>query len=184
MNSINENDLFDEFTEIKMIFKSIEDKNIPVYDQVQSYINKEMNPNMPTTAATTTSSNTQVEEQQENSNDDDNGDDDDDREVQNGVTKEIRSDQLWAMLLSIKPTPSSNLQQSIFFIFNPCSNAYVESVFLSMKDLYNDKRNFMSTELIASELKIRLNSSLSCTDIYGFLLSKPKLLKLIRSNEK
>jgi hypothetical protein len=42
----------------------------------------------------------------------------------------------------------------------------------------------MSTQLIAAELKIRLNSSLSCTDTYDFLLSKPELLKLIRSNEE
>ncbi len=53
-----------------------------------------------------------------------------------------------------------------------------------MKGLYNDKQNRMSTQLIAAELKIRLNSSLSCTDIYDFLLSKPELLKHIRSNEK
>ncbi len=53
-----------------------------------------------------------------------------------------------------------------------------------MKHLYDDKRNRMSTESIAAELKIRLNSSLSCTEVYDFLLSKPALLKLIHSNEK
>ena len=53
-----------------------------------------------------------------------------------------------------------------------------------MRDLYNDKRNCISPELIATELKIRLNSSILCTDIYDFLLSKPELLKLIRSKEK
>ena len=42
----------------------------------------------------------------------------------------------------------------------------------------------MSTELIVAELKIRLNSSIPCTEIYDFLLSKPELLKLIRSDEK
>ncbi len=46
-----------------------------------------------------------------------------------------------------------------------------------MKHLYNDKRNRMSTELIAAELNIRLNSSLSCTEIYDFLISKLELLK-------
>ncbi len=101
------------------------------------------------------------------------------------ATKEIRPDQLWAMLLSIKPTPSPNLHKFISFLFSiPCSNAYVEGVFSIMKHLYDDQRNRMSTELIAAELKIRLNSSLSCTEIYNFLLSKPELLKLIHSNEK
>ncbi len=53
-----------------------------------------------------------------------------------------------------------------------------------MKHLYNDERNCMSTAVIAGELKIRLNLSLSCTEVYNFLLSKPELLKLIYSNEK
>jgi hypothetical protein len=61
---------------------------------------------------------------------------------------------------------------------------HMSSVFSTRKHLYNDKRNRMSTELIAAELKIRLNSSLSCTEIYGFLLSKLELLELIHSNEK
>lgn len=60
-----------------------------------------------------------------------------------GLTKEIRPDQLWGMLLSVKPTPSAN--------------AHVESVFPTVKHLYNDKRNHMSIELIAAELKTPLN---------------------------
>jgi hypothetical protein len=43
--------------------------------------------------------------------------------------------------------------------------------------LWDDKRNRMSTELVAAELKIRLNSSLSCTEAYDFFLSKPELLR-------
>jgi hypothetical protein len=35
-----------------------------------------------------------------------------------------------------------------------------------MEYFSDDKRNRMSAELIAAELKIRLNSSLSCTDAY------------------
>ena len=49
-----------------------------------------------------------------------------------------------------------------------------------MKDLQDDKRNCMLTELVAVELKIRLNASLSCTEAYDFFLSKPELLKLIQ----
>ena len=42
----------------------------------------------------------------------------------------------------------------------------------------------MSTELVATELKTRLNSPLSCTEAYDFFLPKPELLKLVSSNEK
>jgi hypothetical protein len=74
------------------------------------------------------------------------------------------------MLSSIKPTPSSNLHKFIFYFSIPCSNAFVESIFSTMKHLYDDKRNRLSTKLIAAELKIRLNSSLLCTEAYDFFL--------------
>jgi hypothetical protein len=73
------------------------------------------------------------------------------------------------MLLSVKSTPLPNFYKFISFLFSIlCSNAYVESVFSTLKHLCDDKRNRMSTELIAAELKIRLNSALSCTDAYDF----------------
>ena len=53
-----------------------------------------------------------------------------------------------------------------------------------MKHLWDDKRNRMSTELVAAKLKVRLNSSLSCTEAYDFFFSKPELLKLISSYEE
>ena len=87
-------------------------------------------------------------------------------------------------VLSRMTSDTADLWKRFLTFSIPCSNAYVESVFSSMKDLFNDKRNRMSTELIAAELKIRLNSSIPCTEIYDFLLSKPELLKLIRSSEK
>ena len=39
-----------------------------------------------------------------------------------------------------------------------------------MKHLYDDKRNRMSMKLVAAELKIRLNSYLSCTEVYDFFI--------------
>ena len=56
--------------------------------------------------------------------------------------------------------------------------------FSTMKYLHDTKHNRMLTKFIATELKIRLNSSLSCTEPYEFFLSKPELLKLICSNGK
>jgi hypothetical protein len=56
--------------------------------------------------------------------------------------------------------------------------------FSTVKHLYDDKQNRMPTELIGAELKIHLNSSLSCAEIENFLLSKPEPLTLIHSNGK
>ena len=66
----------------------------------------------------------------------------------------------------------------------PCSNAYVESVFSQMKHLFNEARNRMTTELVSAELKIRLNSTLSCTEMYKHILCNQDLLKAIKSDEK
>jgi len=40
LENVNEDDVFNEFSEIQMIFKYIQDKNISLFDQVQLYINK------------------------------------------------------------------------------------------------------------------------------------------------
>jgi hypothetical protein len=187
IKNLNEDDLFNEFTDVQMIFKSIQEKNIPLHEQVRTYIYQK---NIGLAAAVTkNSTNTQIEEEQEqnNSDDCDNCDDseEEEEEEENTSTEEIRPDQLWAMLLSVTPTPSPNLHKLICFLFSiPCSNAYVESVFSTMKHLFDDKRNRMSTELIRAELQIRLNSSLRCTQAYDYFLSKPELLKLVHSSQK
>ena len=60
----------------------------------------------------------------------------------------------------------------------PCSNAYVGSAFSQMKFFLNDERNCMTTEHISAELKIRLNSTLSCTEMYKHILGSQNLSKL------
>ncbi|CAF3372842.1 unnamed protein product [Rotaria sp. Silwood2] len=178
IENLNEDDLFNEFTDIQVIFKSIQEKNIPLYKQIQTYIDHKNNRSA--AAITKTSSIIQIEEEQE-----DNSSDDCDDPDESVSTEKIRPDQLWAMLLSVKPTPSPNLHKFICFLFSiPCSNAYVESVFSIMKHLNDDKRNRMSTELIRAELQIRLNSSLRCREVYEYFLSKSELLKLVQSSEK
>jgi hypothetical protein len=42
----------------------------------------------------------------------------------------------------------------------------------------------MSTDRILTELKIRLNSSLSCTQVNDFFFSKTDLVKLIHPSKK
>ena len=87
------------------------------------------------------------------------------------------------LLLSL--TPSPNFKKLLCFLFSlPCSNAYVETVFSQMKHLVNDKRNRMTTELVSAELKIRLNATLQCADMYKYILSNQDILKAIRSDEK
>ena len=172
IKNLNEDDLFNEFCEIQVIFKSIQEKNISIHDQIQSYIKKTSNSSISTTTTAAIKLINEEFEEEQGSNDDD-------------ELKEIRSDQLWAMFLSIKPTPSPNLHKLICFLFSiPCSNAFVESVFSAMKHLYDDKRNRMSMKLVAVELKFRFNSFLSCTEIFNFFLLKSELLKLIHCNEK
>jgi hypothetical protein len=53
-----------------------------------------------------------------------------------------------------------------------------------MKHLINDTRSSMTTELVSTELKIRLNSTLSCTELYKYLLGNKDLLRAIKSDEK
>ena len=97
--------------------------------------------------------------------------------------KIVRVDELWMLLFSLTSAP--NFKKLICFLYSlPCSNAYVESVFSQMKHLFSDSRNCMSTELVSAELKIRLNSTLSCTEKYKYILSNRELLKAIQSDEK
>ncbi len=42
----------------------------------------------------------------------------------------------------------------------------------------------MTTELVLAELKIRLNSTLSCNELYKYLLGNEDLLRAIKSDEK
>ncbi len=65
----------------------------------------------------------------------------------------------------------------IFFVLSPFFNAYVDSVFSQMKHLFNDRRNSMTTELVSAELKIRLNATLSCTEMYKYILYKPRFIE-------
>ena len=53
-----------------------------------------------------------------------------------------------------------------------------------MKPLVSDYRNLMSLNSITAELHIRLNTSLSCTDMYKYLLSGKELTTAIHSNNK
>lgn len=167
IEGLNEDNLFDEFTELKLTFEIIKKKQVPLFDQIQFFLSneqeKDTNPSLPTTIRQ-------------------NEMDEEDEEEQ---TKVIRSDQLWAMLFAVNATPTPNMKKLICFLYSiPASNAFVECVFSDMKHLLNDSRNRMSVESIAAELQIRRNCSISCIDMHKYLLSQKELLGAISSNNK
>ncbi|CAF2869534.1 unnamed protein product [Rotaria sp. Silwood2] len=136
IKGLNDDCLFDEFTNIKSTLKIILQQRISVFNLVQTFINKQGD------IAVTN-------ECKEEKNDDD---------ADHSENRIVRSDQFWI-------------------------NAYVESAFSQLKYLCNDKRNCMTIELLSAELKIRLNSSLSCIEMYKHVLSNQDLLKAIKSDE-
>jgi hypothetical protein len=167
IKGLNEDNLFNEFTELKLTFESIKKKEVPLSDQIHFFLSNEAEKEINHSSITTTQQTETNEEDEEER------------------TNEIRSDQLWAMLLAVNPTPTPNMKKLISFLYSiPASNAYVESVFSEMKHLFSDCRNRMSVDSITAELQIRRNTSLSCTDIHKHLLSQKELLAAISSNNK
>ena len=91
-------------------------------------------------------------------------------------TNNIRSDHLWAYLLNGEDAP--NLRKLIEFVLAiPASNAYCELIFSHMKYLWNNNRNRMKHDLIVVELKIQMNTHLTCKAFCEYLLTKPDLLR-------
>ncbi|CAF4653234.1 unnamed protein product [Rotaria socialis] len=167
IKGLNEDDLFNEFTELKLAFEMIQKKEVPLLDQIQIFLSNEGQEEI------RNSSTTSIHQSES---------DEEDEEEQ---TKVIRSDQLWAMLLAVNATPTPNMKKLICFLYSiPASNAYVESIFSDMKHLLSDSRNRMSVDLVSAELQIRRNSSLSCTDMHQYLLSDKELLGAISCNNK
>ena len=66
----------------------------------------------------------------------------------------------------------------------PVSNAYVETIFSLMKNLWTDARNRLSTDMVKAELSVKLNYSLSCKEFYTYIIDQKTLLKAARSNSK
>ncbi|CAF4740009.1 unnamed protein product, partial [Rotaria sp. Silwood2] len=167
IEGLNEDNLFNEFTELKLAFKIIKKKQVPLFDQIQFFLSneqeKEAHPSLSTTIRQ-------------------NETDDEDEEEQ---TKGIRSYQLCAMLFAANATPTPNMKKLICFLYSvPASNAYAECIFSDKKHLLNDSHNRMSVESIAAELQIRRNSSISCIDMHKHFLSQKELLGAISSNNK
>jgi hypothetical protein len=98
---------------------------------------------------------------------------------------EIRSDQLWAYILSKSPTVCNEMVKVLAYVYSiPCSNAFAEGVFSHMKHAWTPSRNLLSTDTIAAELKIRLNSKMKCEHFYSYAQCQPELIKCAKSKQK
>jgi hypothetical protein len=151
IKGLDEDRLFDEFTNLKSILRTVLGQSVSLFDQVQGFITKKND--------LITKDDGGDHEKDINNNDN--------RLTDNKV---VRSDQLWMLLIPL--TPSPNFNKLLCFLYSlPCSNVYVKSVFSQMKHLVNDEGYCMTTELVAAEPKIRLYAAIFCADMYKYILS-------------
>jgi hypothetical protein len=187
--TIDQDRLYNEFNHIKSKYIDLKNKFGGIENQIQSFIAS----NLGSSKNSETSINPAIElyNDCDVKDDLDEEEDEDFDENQHDTnihkhkkpTNNIRSDQLWAYLLNGEDVP--NLRKLIEFVFAiPASNAYCESIFSHMKYLWNNNRNRMTHDLVGAELKIQMNTHLTCKAFYEYLLTKPDLLKKIRSSEK
>ncbi|KAK9976666.1 hypothetical protein ABG768_021871, partial [Culter alburnus] len=82
-------------------------------------------------------------------------------------------------------TESTELLEVVAFVFSiPISNAYAEKVFSHMEDVWSDKRNRLSVAMVKSELQVRLNFKLSCTEFKTFIEEQKPLIAAAKGNTK
>ena len=168
-------DLYNYFNHIKSKYIDLIDKFSGLAGQVQSFIFFSLGQSKYN--GTNLCNNCDL---QDNIGDSDINDDQPDMKIykHRKTNKSIRPDHLWSHLLDGKVVPS--LRKLIEFVFAiPASNAFCESVFSHMKFLWNNNRNKMKHDLVGAELKIKMNTHLTCTEFYDYLLTKPNILKKI-----
>ncbi|CAF1564257.1 unnamed protein product, partial [Adineta ricciae] len=185
--TIDLDDLYNDFSHIKSKYIDLKGKFCGIKTQVESFIASNLGQSKYNTASTKHEASLCNDCDQDNLDDSDTNDGEPDANVykhkktNNSIS--IRSDHLWAFLLDGEHVP--DLRKLIEFAFAiPASNSFCESVFSHMKFLWNNNRNKMNHDLVGAELKIKLNTHLTCTEFYDYLLTKPDILKKIRSSDK
>ena len=186
---IDQDDLYDEFNHIKSKYIDLRGKSGGINNQVQSFLPSNLRASISHEKSVNNQSNVcndcDLQDDVDYDEDGNYNDDSSDAQLYKHKTpnKSIQSDQLWAYLLHGEHAP--NLRKLVEFVFAiPASNAYCESIFSHMNYLWNDNRNRMTHDLVAAELKIKMNTHLTCTEFHDHLLTKPHLLQQIRSSDK
>ncbi|CAF5151947.1 unnamed protein product, partial [Rotaria magnacalcarata] len=177
--------LFNDFNHIKSKYIDLKERFGGISKQVESFILSNLGrSNYNGTSVNHETSSCDDCNLQDNLDDIDVSDDEPDVKNKHKKTnKSIRSDHLWAYLLDGEHAPS--LRKLVDFVFAiPGSNAFCESVFSHMKYLWNNNRTKMQHDLVGAELKIKMNTHLTCTELYDYLLTKPNILNKIRSSDK
>ena len=184
--------LYNEFNHIKSKYICLKDKSGGIENQVQSFITSNSGSSKYVKSSINHTvvlfGDCDVEDNLDSAEEEEDEDFDDCQRDSNIYKRKktinsIRSDHLWAFLLNEERTP--NLQKLIEFVFSiPASNGYFEFIFSHMKYLWNNNRSRMRHDLVGAELKIRMNIHLTCKEFYKYLLTKPDLLKKIRSSDK
>ncbi len=96
---------------------------------------------------------------------------------------ESKSIDVWTKILRQKKLPNlSRVMESAFCI--PIANDYVERIFSVIKNLWTDERNRMSIDLVKSEICIRFNYDMTCSQFYDYIKDNTKLLNAAKSSKK
>ncbi|CAF1565569.1 unnamed protein product [Adineta steineri] len=187
--SIDQDNLYDEFNYIKSKYINLKGKFGGISNQVQSFILLNQGSSKYNGISINHETNLcddydSILDNLDNTDIDDDDDEADAKIYKHKKTNSLtRSDHAWAFLLDGECVP--NLKKLVEFVFAiPGSNAFCETVFSHMNYLWNSSRNRMKHDLVGAELKIKMNTHFTCTEFYDFLLTKPDILKQIRSSDK
>ena len=73
----------------------------------------------------------------------------------------------------------------VSFVFSiPVSNSSSERPFSVMNSLWTKERNRLGLGLLRAELQVCENLKYKCSELYDFLIKKPRLLAAARSDAK
>jgi len=171
--------LFDELIILQSTYKDLKQYRQTIAEQVRAFINPKFREQI------TVDESGGIIDDDINDADDDNDDDQRFFHKENKENMHIRTDWFWSYMFSKTTRKCEHFQRLVSYVLSiPCSNAYVEGIFSQMKHCWTASRNLMSTELVSAELKIRMNSRISCTDFFEHILGQTDFLRRVRSTQK